>query len=212
MADTKKANGAKLEAKLSIALQLGDRNIDGAVVKPLSFQSFADCISEATSMASTKSFESKLRRVRMVKQVTYYTNGTPVPVSLEEVLMLRIPDAHKIVGLLDDGEGKAGKIIRDGDGIEKAITYELGTPIPMGAGKDPITELEFHAKTFGDIEDVMAGDNTIAQTALLISSIAKPLGTSLTALPSWALTAISVADGVTISRDVLPRFLGSPEE
>ena len=48
------------------------------------------------------------------------------------MLRLPVPDFYKIVAALDGDEGKAGKIIRDGDGINQAITYELGTPIPQG--------------------------------------------------------------------------------
>lgn len=204
-------NGAKLE-KIPIRFQLGDNLIDGAVVKPLSFQTFADCIAEAQSMKAPKTIEARMRRLRLHRQVQYYINGTVYPVGVEDLLGLAIPDARTIIAKLDDNEGKPGKIIRDGDGIDKAITYELGTPIPTGAGKPPIAELEFHAKTYGDIEDVMAADNTIAQAAMLIATIAKPLGSTLTQLPSWALGQITVADGVMISRQVLPHFTGSPDE
>jgi hypothetical protein len=208
MADKQQLNGAKIP----ITLNLGDRHIDGAVVKPLSFQAFSDCVTEAQGMKQPKSFEARIRRLRLQRQVTYYTNGSTAPVSMEEVLKLSIPDARVLVARLDDHEGKAGKIVRDGDGIDKAITYELGTPISTGQGKEPIRELEFHASTYGDIEDVMAADNPIQQAAVLIATIAKPLGSSLTLLPSWACSAISVADGVMISREILPRFLGSPDE
>lgn len=206
-----KLNGAP--AKIPISLQLGDKLIDGAVVKPISFQMLADYMSEAYGMRQPKDFDARLRRVRLAKQVSYYTNGSTVPVSMEEVLRLPIPDARKIiVGINGENEGKAGKIIRDGNGIDQAITYELGTPIPTGQGKEPIRELEFLAKTYGDIEDVLAADLLIQQTALLISTIAKPLGSSLTLLPSWAMSLISVADGMTINREILPRFAGSPDE
>jgi len=210
MAD-QQLNGAKLE-KIPIKFQLGDNLIDGAVIRPLTFKSFADCIVEAQSMKEPQAFDARMRRIRMTRQVAYYINGTVVPMSMEDVLKMPIPDVRKISAKLDENEGKGGKIIRDGDGIDKAITYELGTPIPMGAGKPPITELEFHAKTYGDIEDVLAADSTVQQTAKLIETVAKPLGSSLTLLPSWAISLITVADGVVISRDVLPRFLESPDE
>jgi hypothetical protein len=208
----KELNGVKLE-KMAISFQLDDNSlIDGAVVKPLSFKEFSDYIGEAQNMTQPKSFEARLRRLRMARQVQYFVNGTVVPVGVETIAKMPIPAARSIVAKLDDGEGKAGKIIRDGDGIDKSIVYELGTPIPVGPGKPAIKELEFHASTYGDIEDVMAADNTIAQTQLLIATIAKPVGHTLLALPSWALGQITVADGVMISRAVLPRFLGSPEE
>jgi hypothetical protein len=205
-----KVNGTKLE-KIPIAFQLGDNLIDGAVIRPLMFQAFSDIVSEAINLKAPTMWEARLRRVRMVKQVSYYINGSVMPVGMEDVLQLSIPDARKIISELDAHDGKPGKIVRDGDGISQGITYELGTPIPTGQGKPAITELEFQASTYGDIEDVMAASGEIRQTVLLIEK-AKPLGTSLTSLPSWAINQITMADGVFIMNDVLSRFLGSPDE
>jgi hypothetical protein len=197
--------------KIPILFPLGDILIDGAVIRPMSFQNFADYIGEAQSMREGKSFEARLRRVRLTKQVSYYVNGSVAPVSILDILKLPIAEARKLLDRIDDNEGKAGKIIREGDGIEKAIVYELGTPIPTAAGKPPISELEFHASTYGDVEDVMAADG-VQQTMQLITTIAKPLGSSLMQLPSWAIGQITVTDGIMIGQKVLPRFLGSPVE
>ena len=198
--------------KVPINLVLGDRIIDGASIRPLSFQAFADIISEAQAMTQPKTFEGRLKRLRMQRQVTYYMGTNQVQLSIQDILKLPIPDTRAIVAKLDGDEGKAGKIIRTGNGIDQAMVYELGSPISTGAGKPPIKELEFLAKTYGDIEDVLAADNPIQQTAQLIATVAKPLGSSLSLLPSWALTVISVADGITISQQVLPHFLGSADE
>jgi hypothetical protein len=211
MAEIQKLSLPPASERIPIAFQLGDRLIDGATVQPLSFARFAEYVGEAQGMRTPKLFEARLRRLRMARQVAYSINGATVPLSVEEVLQLPIPAARAIAARLDEGEGKAGKVTREGDGIDKSIVYELGAAIPLGAGKDPITELEFQASVFGDIEDVMAAPDSIQQTALLIATIAKPLGTSLTLLPSWALERITVADGVTIAREVLPAFLGSPD-
>jgi hypothetical protein len=113
---------------------------------------------------------------------------------------------------LDDGEGPPGKIVRDGNGIDTAIVYELGTPIALGQGKGHIKELEFQASTYGDIEDVLAIDYQMQQALTLIATLAKPLGTSLSLLPSWAVNQITITDGFLISNQVLTRFLGSPDE
>jgi hypothetical protein len=207
MADPK-ANGGKIP----ISFPLGDKHIDGAVVKPASFSSFADMVSEAQNMKAPKAFNARLRRLQMHRQVTYYTNGSAAQLSIEDVLKMPIPAARTLATQLDMDESTPGKVIRAGDGIDSAITYELGKPIPTGQGKEPIRELEFLAKTYGDIEDVMAATDQISQAALLISTIAKPLGTSLSQLPSWALNHISVADGFAIVREVLPHFLESPAE
>jgi hypothetical protein len=200
------ANGEKIP----ITFQLDGKLIDGAIVKPLTFSGFIECLIEAQTMREPKLYEARIRRARMAHQVTYYTNGAIASVSMLDALKLPIPAVHSISSQLDEGEGVAGKIVRPGDGIDQAITYELGTPIPV-QGKEPIKELEFLAKTYGDIEDVLAAPDSIQQAGLLISTVAKPLGTSLTLLPSWATKLITVADGVTISRTVLPHFLGQPE-
>ena len=123
--------------------------------------------------------------------------------------MMPIPNAQLLTKHLDADEGEVGKIIKEGDGVSSSIVYQLGTPIPV-TGKDPITELEFLASTYGEIEDVMSANDSIAQTALLIAAIAKPPG--MLQLPSWAVNAITVADGVTIAKLVTPLFLGSEDE
>lgn len=207
---TKVVNGAPV--KIPITFQTADRLIDGAVVKPLMFQQFTDIVAEAQRMKEPKSWEARMRRLRMIRQVTYYTNGSAAQVGIEDILRMPIPAARTLVAKLDDDDSKPGKVIRAGDGVDQAITYELGTPIPTGQGKEPIRELEFLAKTYGDLEDVLAAPDSISQAAQLIATVAKPLGTTLTLLPSWALNLITVADGVTISNEVLPRFLESPAE
>ena len=186
--------------------------IDGAVVKPVTFAAYMDFIAEAQNLTSPKTWEGKVRRVRMTKQVIYYMATAPVQISMTEVLRMPIQAARDISAKLDENEGKPGKIARPGDGIDKAIIYELGTPIPTGQGKPPISELEFLAKTYGDVEDVLAAATTFHQGLQLITSVAKPLGSSLSALPSWAVNQIMFADGFGIVREVLPHFLGSPPE
>jgi hypothetical protein len=208
-------NVTKLPAqpeRLQIAFDVNGTVVDGAVVRPLSFLAFNECITAAQAMTEPKLFDARLRRIRMTRQVTYYNGSTVVPMSTIDILKLPIPAARLIVSHLDDGEGTGGKVVRDGDGISVAIVFELAAPIALGAGKNAIKELEFQAATYGDIEDVLAVDGAIQQTLALISTVAKPLGTSLSLLPSWAVGAITIADGVMISREVLPRFLGSPEE
>ena len=46
MAADKQLNGTKLE-KIPISFQLGDNTIDGAIIRPMTFKSFADYITEA---------------------------------------------------------------------------------------------------------------------------------------------------------------------
>ena len=101
----------KLE-KIPIHFQLGETLIDGAVIRPLMFKSFADFIAEAQAMEVPKTFDGRLRRVRMAKQISYYVNGTVIPVGMEDVLKMSIPDVCKLSNRLDSTGGKVGKIVR----------------------------------------------------------------------------------------------------
>jgi hypothetical protein len=212
MADAAVAKLPNAPEKLVIAFPLGDKVIDGAVIKPLTLPAFVDCVLETRTMDSPNSFEAKLRRNRLLKQVVFYIGNAIVPVPTNDLLRMPIPVARTIIDKLDDGDGPAGKIVRKGDGISEAIVYELGTPIPGGQGKQMIKELEFLATTYGDVEDIMAAGTGLQQALLLVQTIAKPLGSNLQTLPSWAVNQISAADGLAISNDVLPFFLGSPDE
>ena len=89
------------------------------------------------------------------------------------------------------------------------MLYRLGTAIQVaGAKAGPIAEFEFSARTYRDIEDVRAAsDNQIAQAVALIRQVARPTEIdSLQFLPDWALRQITVGDGVTIAKQILPRF------
>lgn len=186
--------------------------IDSAIIKPLSLAVFVDCVLDTRSMTAPNSFEAKLRRNRLMRQVTFYMGNIVVPVTPEQLLKMPIPVARTLIDKLDDNEGPAGKIIRKGDGMSEAIVYELGTPISGGQGKPLIRELEFFAQTYGDVEDIMAAGTGLQQALMLVSTIAKPLGTNLQQLPSWAVSQITSTDGLAISNEVLPIFLGSPDE
>lgn len=198
--------------KIPIAFPLGDRTIDSAVVKALSLSAFVDCVMETRNMNTPTSFEAKLRRNRLLRQVVFYIGNTVVQVSSADLLRMPIPVARTLIDKLDDANGPAGKITRKGDGISEAVVFELGTPVSGGQGKPLIRELEFLAQTYGDVEDIMAAGTGLQQALLLVTHIAKPLSGNLQKLPSWAVNQISAADGLAISGEVLPLFLGSPDE
>jgi len=176
-ASVTKLEPPKQPAKIPISLHLGDRIIDGALIKPITFTTYMGFISDAQAMTQPADWQARVKRVRMVKQVTYFMGPAPITLSSQEVLQLPIRDTLKIQALLDVDEGKLGKIVREGDGIEKAIVYELGTPVTMRSGKEPVVirELEFFAKTYGDIEDVLAAPTLFHQGLVLLSTVAKPL-------------------------------------
>lgn len=196
--------------KIQLAFQLGDKLIDGATVNRLAFIKYTELLREVSSVPGPKPYETKLLRMRLAKQVTYHMNGSTVALTPDDVTNIPIKSVWAIQKQLDgdDGELKMGKVIRQGDGIDVAIGYELGTPIPVGQGKPPITELEFLAKTLGDIEDVLSATTGMDQAAQLIRTVAKPVHSSLQALPSWAVEQITLVDGIVIAQQVLPFFLG----
>lgn len=203
-------NGAKLD-KITLNFQLGDHVIDSAIVRPMTFQSFSTIVTEAQALKEPEAWLARMRRLRMSRQVQYAAGGTVVQVGFNDIPKMSIADARALIARLDDNEGPVGKIVREGDGVEKAVVYKLGTPIKMQKG-DPISELEFHATTYGDVEDVLAAENSIMQAIALVRKLGKPMHTSLMTLPSWAVDAITVTDGVFIMNEILPRFQGSPDE
>src|SRR5262245_32393570 len=178
-------------SRIEVNFQVGDKVIDAVNIKPLTFAQFSDFIGVAQGMKAPSTFEGRLRRVRMQRQVDYLTANKPIALEVDELLKMPVAAAIKISGKLDSDEGTAGKIIRDGDGVSTAIGYELGNPIPLANGKGEIKELEFLAQTYGDIEDVLAAGDQMSQTLALLKTVAKPVHQSLTSLPSWAIEKIS---------------------
>jgi hypothetical protein len=94
--------------------------------------------------------------------------------------------------------------------VSSPVHYQLGNPIEveLSGKKSRIAELEFAAKVFADIEDIDATDGEIPQALELIKRLGKPVDFTLNTLPTWAVDKITLGDGMTIARLVLPRFLG----
>lgn len=136
------------------------------------------------------------------------SNGQHVAFTGEHIRQMPRCYAAKLLPLLEDQNAKAGKVLsdKDADGATSPVIYQLGTPIPVADGKS-ITELEFIAPLYGDVEDVLAEVHELMQALVLIQKVADPIGSPLMRLPSWAVDAITLADGITIAKTVLPRFL-----
>lgn len=198
--------------KIELPFVVGEKSVTHVAVDVINFNTLCAFITLATAMAKPESFDARLKRVRFIRQVKYFSGETtPIELGVEDVMKMPIPAARKISGLFDEGEGLMGEIIRDGDGVSTPILYKLGTPIPVAQGKPPIVELEFFASTYGELEEVLAAGDTLHQAAMLIKTVAKPVHGTLQTLPSWASDKITIADGVTLARNVLPRFLGEGE-
>ena len=200
---------------LSADISVNGEKIDTIKVAPIKYAEFSAIWQRVSSrLQSNEKADVMLRRERIRHQVHFMGGGKRHIPDDPSILALPLATGRLIIDALDSDTGVAGKIISaaDNDGISKSIIYQLGTPIPVG-GKDgkakAITELEFIASTLGDVEDVFAQDSVVTQTLSLLRTVAKPVDVaSLTAMPTWAVDAVTMADGVTIGNNILPRFLG----
>lgn len=178
-------------------------------VRPINWTRFIE-ISNSVSAKTTREMMTAQQRARLLEQVKHFSDsGTPLPFTAVELSALPSSIGKKLTrAAIDalDTEGEA-KIIDEGDGITKPILVKLGQPLVMGETK--IEELEFMAKTFGEIEAVLAHEDRGTQSIILIETVVKPVTSNLKlqALPSWAADAVAVNDGSFIAQKVLPRFL-----
>lgn len=181
-------------------------------IAPMYLVAFSRLLASAGADKSPGSYEAKVRRARIVAQVrAVLPSGAEAPISSLDVMSLPIPAARALIAALTEGDGKEGEILSgDGDGVATGpILYKLGVPISASDGSGSaadITELEFHASTYGQVEDVLAGTDPVEQTLALLRTVARP--PALLMMPTWAIDFVSIADGVKIAEKVLPRFLG----
>lgn len=184
-------------------------SIVSADVSTIKFKQFAAQLLKAvTRPDKSVDYDIALTRIRMIDQTTLVTEkGEKVKMGDLDLINLPIRVARAIQSSMNLDQGTMGKVLsdKDADGISSPILYQLGDPINLNGG-DPITELEFLAKTYGDLETVLCEDQPIQQVVELIANVAKPTN-GLMALPSWAVDNVSIADGIKIANDVLPRFL-----
>jgi hypothetical protein len=175
-------------------------------VAHIGFAKFSALGMEALSrQVKGQKFETTFRNIRIIEQVTLYgDDNTSARLTPETLHKLPRPVAMQIIESLGADDGKAGKIISQGDGINTPILYELGTPV-IGADGKEITELEFIAKTYGDIENVLSETQPLDQALALVTWNAKP--PEMLQLPSWAVDQITLADGITIATEILPAFV-----
>jgi len=189
------------------SVKIADKIITAIEVSPLYFVEL-NRIWAAVSSANKP--QAALTRARILKQVVFRSSDGPATPTDADISALPVAVARDIIAALDDGQGEAGEILAAGDGVSEPILYKLGTPIRMqdaeGKSRD-IIELEFLAKTYGDVEDVLAATDEVSRAVALLSTVATPVGdTSLSVLPGWALDKITTADGVAIMQLVLPNF------
>lgn len=187
---------------------LNDEKIVSVEIEPVSFVRFVDLLDKARTAAQQSadmSIQAALRRERFYSQVTFISEKKKQKIDAVNLSLMPAPVAKSIIAHLgeEEGEVSAGEVLSAGDGVSTPILYKLGTPIKGADGKE-LTELEFIAKTYPDIEEVLVEDDRSQQTLLLIQKVAKPIG--MLQIPSWALDQITLADGLNIAAKVLPSF------
>jgi hypothetical protein len=180
---------------------------------------FGDRMRESARSGDDMMAEKAFRRARRLRQVKAYDKDDRV-IEIDHQSFDVMPRQLfvKVNNALDEFDTKRGKVLTEnGDGVTTPIVYQLGTPIefvdtkanekPIGT-EQKIVELEFVAKTGGDIEEVLCCGNSLQQALALIRTCATPLGggTSLMRLPSFMIDEISTADGFAIMASVLPVF------
>lgn len=204
--------------------KIGAVQIEKLVVSQISFAGYTECFKERISVArrggDEMAQEKAFKRARRIKQVSaFYKDGTSVPLTHEILgamprkLFVQVDNAVEIE---DTARGKV--ISGKADGISDPIIYQLGTPIafddrnaagkPMGT-EAKIIELEFIAKTGGDIEEVLCCPTSFEQMLALLKTCATPLGggdTGLLRMPTWMIEGITTADGFAMMASVLPLF------
>jgi len=189
---------------------VGEVNIAEVKVTGIKFLEFTEVWDNASAV-NFGNPETALQKQRILAQTEFKTDdGEIFAMGLADLSGIPATVARTIIAHLSVGQGTAGKVIGNGDGAIKPIQYKLGTPLTMNAsGKEPVVveELEFHAVTYGELEDVLAADNNVDKTRFLLRTVAKPVTTAkLTTLPHAMLTQLTVADGVEIMNHVTPNF------
>jgi hypothetical protein len=179
-------------------------------VEPISYTKFIE-ISQSVVVKDRKDLQKVLKRNRIFSQVTAYNEKGKADFTEIELAALPPSLGKKLVVAIDKvlDQEKGCEILsgKESDGVSEPILVKLGSPLTMGT--ETIEELEFQAKTYGDIEAVLAENDGGLQSLLFIENLAKPITSNLKlqALPSWAVNQITPVDGLFIANTVMPRFL-----
>lgn len=188
------------------SINIDDKSVTSITVRPLSFIEFSQLWA---SVGTGAKVEVRLQRARMLQQTIFKAGDEELNANEVTISSLPIAVGKSILAALDIGQGKMGEIIQDGDGVTEPILMKLGTPIEMDKSGKTITisELEFQATMFCQIEDALAAGNDVDKALSLLESIATPVGVdNMTNLPHWVIGKITTADGVLIMQKVLPAF------
>lgn len=180
---------------------VGGKKVDAISVAPTSFVALAKMQNEARD-------EKEFQRRRLLAQTHFMLGKDRLTATTEDLFAMPYSLAAAIRDSMDLTFGPPGELVESGDAISGQALYKLGTPIKMkgGDGDVEITELEFIAGTYGEMEDVLIADTSMLKTVALLG-IANPVQlNNMTRLPGWAIDNVTVSDGAAIMSQVLPRF------
>lgn len=207
---------------ISIKLDKAEYTVTGTVatdltVTGMSFTEFAS-LTASIRGADEKTIKRQQFRARIDQQVkATLVGGKVVKIPDEDIGRIPMVYVGPLKRAVDDAleldDDKSPEILSQGDGMVTPVHIKLAIPIQLGEGKAPIGELEFIAATLTQIEDVIVADGKL-DAAIALLAIAKPVGPDLTlsTLPSWALSRISLVDGLFITGKVLDVFTGQSAE
>lgn len=179
-----------------------DLEVNEVTVKSLGFMDLV----KVWARASTPKGRQRAQMQAMVR----FNGEEP---TLDQITKLPIRVAKNIMKGMNEAGDKSepGGVLSEGaDGIDTPIVYRLGTPLKMKRGKEDvlITELEFKATTYDEIEDVIAAENDLAATVELIKKLAVPVGIKgLSIVPEAALSQLTTSDGMKMAMEVLVPFV-----
>lgn len=182
--------------------KVGDLDVTEVTVRTLGF---IDLVSVWSKSSTAKG------RQRAQMQAMVRLNGQEP--TIEQITKLPIKVAKRILAGMNKASdtSEPGQVLSDGaDGIDTPILYKLGTPLRMKRGKEDvfITELEFKATTYDEIEDVIAAENDLAATVELIKRLAVPVGVkNLNIVPEATLSQLTMSDGMKMAIEVLAPFV-----
>lgn len=192
-------------------------------VSEINFKQFCDLVDSSTIASNEQASQRKMFRARVKAQVKCklkVANGSGSVIPMTDTLLNKMPIPHAVrlkdavnEAMLSGDPENSPKLISNGDGIATSIHLKLGVPIKFQGDKPPITELEFRADVFEDLEDAILADNRVQQIFGLMK-IAKPIDgpENLSSLPTWAVEQLSFEDGMFIANQVLPSFMkGQPD-
>lgn len=188
--------------------ELGGKKVECAEVTNISYKQLVDML-ERLSAAGAGSIAKLLARLTMVERVRLFDKaGAVVSFTADDVAALPVKVGIALSNAIDGDDRPTGKIINDGDGITAPLLFSLGTPVRVG--EKEVQELEFMAKNYGQIEEVLAESTPVRQAYALILSASVPIGDGIKLLqtPESVAAQITMPDGMAIADQVVKLFLG----